>query len=65
MREGYWADLVLFDFDHEWQVQKDNILYKCGWSPLEGKSFKGAVNKTMINGEIAYDRTTGFQTRNA
>jgi dihydroorotase len=65
VREGYWADLVLFDLDHKWEVQKDNIFYKCGWSPLEGKAFKGAINKTLINGEIAYDRSVGFLNKNS
>ena len=53
--EGSFADIILVDTDFEWEVRKDNILYKCGWSPLEGKSFKGKVVKTYINGSLAYD----------
>ena len=55
IREGYYADLVLVDTNKEWGVNKENILYKCGWSPLEGRQFKGKVNKTFINGMLAYD----------
>ena len=53
--EGSFADILLVDSDYEWEVRKDNILYKCGWSPLEGKTFKGKVVKTYINGSLAYD----------
>ena len=53
--EGYWADLVVFDPEKEWQVAKDNIFYKCNWSPLEGRTFKGKVEKTIVNGYIAYE----------
>ena len=40
IKEGYAADLVLVDIDNPWQVNKDNILYKCAWSPFEGNTFK-------------------------
>lgn len=60
IREGYWADLILVDPDLKWKVSKDNIYYKCGWSPLEGKEFKGKVVKTFINGAIVYDQEKGF-----
>jgi dihydroorotase len=65
IREGFWADLILVDLNAKWKVQKDNIHYKCGWSPLEGKEFQGAVEKTLINGVIAYDRKKGFLEKNA
>ena len=55
LREGYFADLVLVDFDNEWQVNKDNILYKCGWSPFEGTTFKSKVSTTFVNGNIVYE----------
>ncbi|MFT6147800.1 MAG: dihydroorotase, partial [Saprospiraceae bacterium] len=42
VREGYWADLVLVDLNKEWEVSKDNLYYKCGWSPFEGHTFKGS-----------------------
>ena len=56
VREGYYADLVLVDMDAPYTVSKDNILYKCGWSPLEGQSFQSQVTHTIINGALAYDQ---------
>ena len=58
LREGYFADLVLVDFDNEWQVNKDNILYKCGWSPFEGTIFKSKVTTTFVNGNPVYENGT-------
>jgi len=55
IREGYFADLVLVNLDYGWKVEKDNILFKCGWSPLEGKEFGSKVMKTFVNGHIAYE----------
>ncbi|MCT4582265.1 MAG: dihydroorotase [Flavobacteriales bacterium] len=55
IREGYYADLVLVDFDNDWEVNKDNILYKCGWSPFEGVRFTSKVEKTFVNGALVYD----------
>lgn len=54
IREGYFADLAVVDVDHEWEVSKDNIEYKCGWSPLEGVKMKGKVDSTYVNGQIVY-----------
>lgn len=54
LREGYWADIVIVDPEKEWQVQKNNILYKCGWSPFEGHTFKGKVETTIVSGYLAY-----------
>jgi dihydroorotase len=54
IREGYWADLILVDLNQPQTVAKDNILYKCGWSPLEGKTFTGAVTHTFVSGHLAY-----------
>jgi dihydroorotase len=51
---GYKADLVLVDTEHEWTVAHKNILYKCGWSPLEGETFGSRVTHTWINGKLAY-----------
>jgi dihydroorotase len=54
LEEGYWADLSIVDLDQSWQVQKDNILYKCGWSPLEGTVFQGKVLTTIVSGHLAW-----------
>ncbi|MEN8223973.1 MAG: dihydroorotase [Bacteroidota bacterium] len=54
IREGYAADLVLLDLNRPWKVAKDNILYKCGWSPFEGEEFSSTVTHTFINGHLAY-----------
>lgn len=55
IREGYWADLVLFDINKPYTVSKDNILYKVGWSPFEGKTFGASIIKTFVSGELLYD----------
>src|SRR5664279_137643 len=55
IREGYQADLVLVDPSNSWNVSKENILYKCGWSPFEGVTFQSKVVKTIVNGTIVYD----------
>ncbi len=55
IREGYKADLCLVNPDDPWTVAKDNILYKCGWSPFEGTTFRSKVRMTIINGSIVYD----------
>lgn len=55
IREGYYADLVLVDLNNSWEVTKDNILYKCGWSPFEGEVFSSKVVSTYINGNLVYN----------
>ena len=55
IREGYYADLVVVDLDKPWVVEKDNILYHCGWSPFEGETFKSSIVKTFVNGNLVYD----------
>lgn len=55
IREGYYADLVLVNPDAAWTVDKSNILYKCGWSPMEGETFSHRVEKTFVNGRLIYD----------
>ena len=58
IREGYRADLVLVR-PERWQLTRENILSKCGWSPLEGRTFDWRVMKTFINGHQIYDHTNG------
>ncbi|HQO88830.1 MAG TPA: dihydroorotase [Chitinophagales bacterium] len=55
LREGYFADIALLDLNTNWQVNKENILYHCGWSPLEQHTFKGKVVNTFVNGQLVYD----------
>ncbi len=56
LREGYFADLTLVNLDAAWKVEKDNILYKCGWSPFENTEFKSRVEHVFINGNHAYNK---------
>jgi len=56
IREGYKADICLVNPDSPWKVSKENILYKCGWSPFEGETFRSKVEKTIVNGTIVYDK---------
>lgn len=55
LREGYYADIVLINPKQEWTVDKSNILYKCGWSPLEGQKFSHKVSQTFVNGNLIFD----------
>ena len=55
IREGYFADLVLVDLNQPYTVSKENILYKCGWSPLEGFSFPATIAMTFVNGYPVYE----------
>ena len=55
IRKGYKADLCLVDPDSPWSVTKENIRYKCGWSPLEGTTFRSKVVQTIVNGTVVYD----------
>ncbi|RDK88836.1 dihydroorotase [Marinirhabdus gelatinilytica] len=55
IKEGYKADLVLIDPNAPWTVTKENIDYKCGWSPFEGTTFKSRITHTFINGVLAYE----------
>jgi len=56
IRKNYKADLVLVDLDKKWKVSKENILYKCGWSPLEGEVFHSSVTHTFVNGHLCYEK---------
>ena len=55
VKEGYFADLVLVDLEKSWEVTKENILYKCGWSPFERETFNSTITHTFVNGHIAYE----------
>lgn len=52
--EGYHADIVIVDLEKEWKVTKDNLEYKCNWSPFENHTFKGQVTSTIVSGHLAY-----------
>ncbi|MBK8353183.1 MAG: dihydroorotase [Saprospirales bacterium] len=55
LREGYFADIAIVDIQKEYTITNQNILYKCGWSPLENKTFKGEVTQTFVNGNLVYN----------
>jgi dihydroorotase len=55
IREGYCADLAIVDLEKKWKVSKDNVLYKCKWSPFEDYEFTGKVTQTIINGIVVFD----------
>lgn len=57
IKKDYFADLVIVDLNNPWTVKKDNILYKCGWSPFEGTTFKSQVTQTILNGQLVYDES--------
>jgi dihydroorotase len=52
--EGAWADMCVLDLDTEWRVEPENILYKCGWSPLTGRTMRGKVLSTIVSGHLAW-----------
>lgn len=54
LREGYYADLVIVDSENGSTVERNNILYKCGWSPFEGHRFYSSVNTTIVNGQVVF-----------
>ncbi len=54
IKEGYFADIAIVNAYLPWNVKKENILYKCGWSPFEGYSFKSRVTHTFVNGKLVY-----------
>ena len=55
IKEGFYADLVLVDTDSSWEVSKENILYKCGWSPFEGTTLSSKITHTFVNGNLMYN----------
>jgi dihydroorotase len=54
IREGYYADAVIVDLENTTTVNKENLLYKCGWSPLEGFTFPAVITHTFVNGNLVY-----------
>lgn len=65
IREGYYADLAIVDLQSPWRVTKENIAYKCGWSPFEEQEFKASVTHTFVNGHLAYENGVFSKERNA
>jgi len=62
IREGYCADLVMADLNSPWKVEKNNILYKCQWSPLEGETLHAKITHTFVNGNLVYNQGSFNQT---
>jgi len=62
IREGYWADCVLVDLEHQHTVTKENTSYFCGWSPFEGDTFNSKVISTFVNGTHAYNEGKILET---
>jgi dihydroorotase len=56
IREGYWADLAIVDLNKPLKVAKENILYQCGWSPLEGHTLSASIEHTFVSGHLAYSK---------
>lgn len=54
LKEGYHADITIVDLNNPWEVTKENLLYKCKWSPFEGHQFKSKVMHTIVSGQLAY-----------
>ncbi len=54
IKEGYYADIAIVNAYLPWNVKKENILYKCGWSPFEGYNFKSRITHTFVNGKLVY-----------
>ena len=63
IREGYYADLVLVNLHRPTPVNRENLFYKCGWSPFEGHTFKSAIEKTFVNGHIVYDNGKFYESQ--
>jgi len=55
IKEGYYADLVEVNTERKTQVNRNNVLYKCGWSPFEGVTFNHEVSRTFVNGRLVYE----------
>ncbi|WP_010253251.1 dihydroorotase [Myroides injenensis] len=62
LKEGYHADVVIIDPNKSWEVNKSNILYKCGWSPFEGQTFNSKISHTFVNGNLVYENDQVVET---
>jgi dihydroorotase len=65
INEGFFADLVVVNTNAPWQVSKNNILYKCGWSPFEGETLGSEITHTFVNGHLAYEKGKFSKLKNA
>lgn len=63
VKEGFYADLVVVDLEKSYTVSRDNVLYKCGWSPFEGTTLDSTVTHTFLNGNLAYNEGTFSEKR--
>ncbi|AXG68411.1 allantoinase [Kordia sp. SMS9] len=63
IKEGFYADLVVVDLEKSYTVSRDNVLYKCGWSPFEGTTLDSTVTHTFLNGNLAYHEGTFSEKR--
>jgi len=54
VREGYFADLALVEFNSPWRVHKESLKYKCGWSAFENRMFPARITHTIVGGQVAY-----------
>ncbi len=63
LEEGYWADIAIINLNKKWTVNKENILYKCGWSPLEEQIFTGKVESTIVSGHLVYQNGQFFEEK--
>ena len=61
IKEGYYADLILVNLNSPWKVNKENLLYKCNWSPFEGDIFKSKITHTIVNGNIVYNNGVFYE----
>lgn len=65
LREGYYADIAIVAPNSKWMVSKENIAYKCGWSPFEGVEFSNRITHTFVNGHLGYQNGIFSEQRNA
>jgi dihydroorotase len=63
LRKGYKADIVIIDRNESQVIEKENIIYKCGWSPFEGIIFHSKIEKTFVNGHLAFDNGIFYENK--